>query len=141
MPFSYGRHKEKVLPKGYYRALVLGAKPGVSRSAGNDMLTIKLEIQDPDNPDERIIVYDYLVDVTSLAWKSKQFAQQVGQDPELGVIDEEAARGHKVWIMLTPETDAWGTKNRVTRYGKAESDKNSPPAAGPASESDADVPF
>lgn len=105
-----------LLPKGEYEFKVIKAKEGKS-NAGNDMITLVIDIYAPDGNSNRI--YDYLLE--SVAYKLKHFCEAVGLSKEYedGSLVDSMCVGRGGRCLIDIEIDKNGKysdKNAVKDY-------------------------
>jgi len=85
----------KVLPKGKYRAELKAYEFGTAQS-GNNKVTLTLTVF---NNDEEIKVLDWLVNIDSMAWKTKAFCEATGQAYGMP-LDFDRCLGKQFSVML-----------------------------------------
>lgn len=145
MPFKHKPQAEEddLLKDGKYEAVVRKAIEGRSKK-GNSMLTLLLEVYAGQR---RASVYDYLVDVETMAWKTRHFCESAGLDYEAGELELNEVEGCRVFVDLTvePAQNGFKAKNKVADYLPKDVGHLSPPA-GTADQmefvaTDDDVPF
>jgi len=126
-----------VFPKGEYDAMVISGTEKRSKK-GNDMLELMLKVFHPGGQTK--LVYDYLVDIESMAFKTRHFCESAGLDYDAGEIDAAAVADASVRVKLDSKEDEYGKKNVVRDYVM----RSNVPAgqqAAPFEVTDSDVPF
>lgn len=135
-----------LIPKDEYAFEVLEAEEKTSKS-GNDMIALKLGI---DYNNSLRGVFDYLVDIDSMAYKTRHFADAVGllAEYEKGNLNAEELVGltGKCKIDIQPAKDGYDAKNVVRDYvkrkvGEVAPAKIEPKVAGVRNPMDDDIPF
>ena len=141
MKFQPKSEKEvsNLIPKGEYIFEVLEADEKTSKS-GNDMIALKLGVVYNDSVRG---IFDYLVDIDSMAFKTRHFADSVGllAEYEKGSLDAGALVGltGKCKIDIQPAKDGYDAKNAVKDYVKIGS--KSAPTGKTETVEDDDIPF
>lgn len=112
------QHKPKeetdVLPKGIYDAVVMDAKERTSKK-GNNMLELKVKVFAPGG--DSILVYDYLVDIETQAWKIRHFCDSAGLNYNLGTIEAEQARNANIKVnLIIEDSPEYGRQNKVKDF-------------------------
>jgi hypothetical protein len=107
-----------LLPAGVYSFEVLEATEGKSKKS-NDMITLKLGIE--HNESTRGI-FDYLVDIDSMAFKIRHFADAVNMlaEYEKGQLnaDDLVGLSGKCKLDIQPAQNGYDAKNVVKDYVK-----------------------
>jgi len=164
MKFSPKTEKEvsqtKLLIPGECDFTVKSATDETSKTSGNEMIKLMLEVFDREGTS--IIIYDYLVAVDAMAFKIRHFAYAVGLGSryESGDFDSFDCDGKsgKCKVRTQPEKDGYPPKSVIADYipleegSVAPKPKSAPPktanpkAADPISGeaptfTDQDIPF
>lgn len=133
------------LPAGIYRGIVIDAEEKTSKS-GNEMIVLTIETRDPETEAKRR-VWDYLVDMDSMAWKLRHFcdAANIADHYEAGDVTAAMCKGSLVRVSLEiePAKDQYPAKNIVADYlAPDEIDaKLAQPGGEHVTIPDSDVPF
>ena len=126
-----------VFPKGEYDAVVIRAAEKRSKK-GNDMLEVMLKVFHPSGQTK--VVYDYLVNQESMAFKIRHFCESAGLDYDAGEIDASRVSEASVRVRLAIQDDEFGKKNVVRDYVPRPNVPMSQQAA-PFEVTDSDIPF
>ena len=130
-----------LIPKGEYPFEVLSAEEKTSKS-GNDMIALKIGVAYNDATRG---VFDYLVDLESMAYKTRHFADSVGllADYEKGSLDADKLPGltGKCRIDIQPAKDGYDAKNVVKDYVKGSGAVAAAPAKKGETVKDDDIPW
>lgn len=120
-----------LIPKGEHAFEVLEADERQSKK-GNDMIALKLGISYGDSLRG---VFDYLVDIDSMAYKTRHFADTVGMlaEYEKGTLNGADLIGLTGFCKLDiePANDQFGPKNVVKDYVKRVGSTAAPAAFAP----------
>jgi len=101
-----------LIPEGKYAFKVKNASDEYSKS-GNSMTKLVLELNTPVG---KRLIFDYLVDVDSMAFKVKHFCESTGiQASELDAAECKDAEGH-VEIVIKKGENGYPPRNAVADY-------------------------
>lgn len=145
MPFSFTPVNElDLFPDGDYDAVVLRAEEGKSQK-GNNMLILTLRVYHPTGQSK--LVTDYLIDLESVAWKTRHFCETAWLDYDAGTIEAEDIRDANVRVRVETEAaqNGYPAKNKVKDYlakpDKSAAPQPSTPASQPFVATNDDIPF
>ncbi len=115
-----------LIPKGEYAFEVLEAEEKTSKK-GNDMIALKVGI---DYNNSLRGVFDYLVDIDSMAYKTRHFADTVGMlaEYEKGALNAESLIGltGKCRLDIQPADSTYEAKNVIKDYVKRKPGEEAP---------------
>ncbi len=130
-----------LIPAGEYMFEVIEATEKTSKN-GNDMIALKLSVHADDYARG---VFDYLVDIESMAYKIRHFADATGLLPqyEAGQLSADDMIGvtGKCKIAQQPEKDGYPAKNVVKDYVKRPAGAAAVKKSATAEVADDDIPF
>lgn len=111
-----GQDFDTPIPVNVYKARIVECVEGQSKSSGNDMLTVTLEIATGDWKGRKL--WDYIVLNDASAWKLRQFLEAVGivgnGKKEQGTFDPQAIVGTLLQVRVRHQTDEeFGTRAKV----------------------------
>lgn len=120
---------------------IVFAEEKVSK-AGNEMIKVVLDVWDSNG--KKIKLYDYIVDIPTMAWKVKHFCESIAVDYEKGSFSAESIvmKGGKCVTHYRKEKMDDGSERefvRVKDYIKNE--KKDEPHTNEQKSFDDDIPF
>jgi|AACY02.16.fsa_nt_gi Protein of unknown function (DUF669). len=126
--------------EGNYEVTIVDAVETVSKSTGNDMIRLQLEVAE-----HGVILFDYLVAAPKSEWKINAFRRALGETVTPGeTVEIDAAKlvGRKLPAKLRVEEYQGRTSNKIDAWLPAKQKQRvAAPKPTTAADHDEDVPF